>query len=74
LILVLSNFVFSPDMQFISAMIAVTAGHRGRGGVKHEMTSSARSNTGVVGSNPTRGMDVYSLPVLFYISSGLAAG
>jgi formate hydrogenlyase subunit 3/multisubunit Na+/H+ antiporter MnhD subunit len=35
-----------------------------------------RSNTGVVGSNPTRGMDVcvYSVFVLACVGSGLATG
>jgi hypothetical protein len=46
-----------------------TAGHRGR-------AVFARSNTGIVGSNPTRGIDVYMhlffVCVVLCVGSGLA--
>jgi hypothetical protein len=42
------------------------------------ITVAARSNTGIVDSNPTRGMDacvcVYSVCVVLCIGSGLATG
>jgi hypothetical protein len=41
-------------------------------------TAFARSNTGIVGSNPTRGMDVcvrlFCVCVVLYVGSGLATG
>jgi hypothetical protein len=54
--------VFSLYMHLISAMIAVIADHRGR------------AVSGVVCSNPTRKIVVYSLFVLSCIGNGLAAG
>jgi hypothetical protein len=42
------------------------------------LSVSARSNAGVVGSNPTQGMDicvcVYSVCVVLCVGSGLATG
>jgi hypothetical protein len=46
-------------------------------GLRHEL-SLTRSNTGVIGSNPTQGMDVYvrlfSDCVVFCVGIGLATG
>jgi hypothetical protein len=46
------------------------ADHSGRAKARHVF---ARSNTGIVGSNPTQGMDVCAYFV-FVLGSGLATG
>jgi hypothetical protein len=56
---------------FYTLLVGYNAGHIGRA-----VYIFARLNTGIVGSNPARGMDVcvYSVFVLSCVGSGLATG
>jgi hypothetical protein len=53
----------------------VNAEH-GERALRHELSSLARSNAGIVGSNPTQGMDVrlFCVHVVLCVGRGLATG
>jgi hypothetical protein len=69
---------FSTSVQNIITLMYSLGRSQWPHGLRHKLSSLARSNAGIVGSNPTQGMDVcvcvYSVCVVLCVGSGLAMG